>query len=149
MNRQNKLSEFEKTFWQVSRKMSYEWKAIYQEKFPGSQSHIIFLLKRDGQMKMSELAEAINLTPGAVTTSANHLVKNEYIERIQNLKDRRVVYLALTKKGSSALSELQNEGRKIIQTVFKNADNNQLDMMTQLFQQANTNIDKLRKVNEK
>src|SRR5699024_551633 len=149
MNRQNKLSEFEKTFWQVSRKMSYAWKAIYQDKFPGSQSHIISLLNRDGQMKMSELAEAINLTPGAVTTSANHLIKNEYIERIQNQEDRRVVYLALTKKSTSTLSELQNEGQKIIQTIFKHATNDQLNMMTQLFQQANTNIDKLRNENNK
>ncbi len=147
MNRQYKLSKFEKAFWQISRKMSYEWKKIYQERFPGSQSHILFLLERDGQMKMSKLAEAVNLTPGAVTTASNHLIENEYIERTQDDQDRRVIYLALTKKGSLALNELQNEGRKIIQIIFKDASNDQLDMIVEMFEQANTNIDKLRKIN--
>lgn len=149
MNRQNKLSEFEKSFWQISRKMSHEWKKIYQEKFPGSQSHILFLLERDGQMKMSELAEAVNLTPGAVTTASNHLIESAYVERTQDKNDRRVIYLALTKKGSIALSELQNEGKKIIQIIFEDASNDQLDMIYHMFEEANINIDKLRGASNK
>lgn len=149
MNREDKLSKFEKSFWQISRKMSYEWKKIYQEKFPGSQSHIVFLLEREGNMKMSELAEAINLTPGAITTATGHLIQNGYIERIQNEQDKRVTYLSITNKGSLALNELQNKGRKIVKIIFKDASNEQFEIMFQVFENAIINIDKLREVNNK
>ncbi|HFH9922252.1 TPA: MarR family winged helix-turn-helix transcriptional regulator [Streptococcus suis] len=47
----------------------------------------------------SDIARALMVTLGTVTTSLNNLERKGYIERVRSTKDRRVVHLFLTKKG--------------------------------------------------
>ncbi|HFI0577869.1 TPA: MarR family winged helix-turn-helix transcriptional regulator [Streptococcus suis] len=47
----------------------------------------------------SDIARALMVTLGTVTTSLNNLERKGYIERMRSTKDRRVVHLYLTKKG--------------------------------------------------
>lgn len=89
-----------------------------ERQFPGSQSHILFLLERDSSTRMSTLADLLHLTPGAVTTAADKLILNEYIARSRDAKDRRVIHLEITYKGKEILRELQEEGREAMQSVF-------------------------------
>lgn len=55
----------------------------------------------DGR-KMSDIAAALHITVGSLTTSMNGLVKKGYTERERSGKDRRVVYIRLTAKGKKA-----------------------------------------------
>ncbi|MEI3607680.1 MarR family transcriptional regulator [Pseudogracilibacillus sp. SE30717A] len=142
-DQQHLINDFEKSFWNLRRKMKYMWEEIYEQKFPGSQSHILYMLGKNGPKKMSELANSLYLTPGAVTTASDHLISNGYIARTRNEKDRRVVHLELTQKGKSALKDLQNEGRKRIELVFKDVSDSELKMMNDIFNQAIKNIDNI------
>lgn len=141
MNRQEHFHSFEILFWHLSREMENLWKSIYAKNFPGSQSRIMYLLKQDGPKKMSELATALHITAGAVTTASNLLIQHGYITRIRNEEDRRVVHLAITEKGRSTLDELQNEGRNMMKVVFKDLSNEDLKRMHAIFEQASLNID--------
>ena len=141
MNRQEHFHSFEILFWHLSRKMENLWKSIYAKSFPGAQSRIMYLLKQDGPKKMSELATALHITAGAVTTASNLLIQNGYITRIRNEEDRRVVHLAITEKGRLTLNELQNEGRNMMKVVFKDLSNEDLKRMHAIFEQASLNID--------
>lgn len=47
----------------------------------------------------SDIARALMVTLGTVTTSLNNLERKGYIERVRSTKDRRVVHLYLTRKG--------------------------------------------------
>ncbi|WP_068672111.1 MarR family winged helix-turn-helix transcriptional regulator [Oceanobacillus sp. Castelsardo] len=143
MDRQNNFDEFEKLFWQLSRKMEHQWKDIYVQTFPGSQSHIMYLLEQSGPKKMSELADSLHVTAGAVTTASNQLIEQGYISRIRDEKDRRVVHLELTEKGRETLNELQNKGRKIMKLVFNDISDTDLRMMNAIFKQATINIDNM------
>lgn len=143
INRQYDFEEFERLFWQLSREMGYQWRKIYNDTFPGSQSHILFLLERKGPQKMSELAETLHLTPGAVTTASDRLIDHSYIARISDAADRRVSRLELTQKGKEKLNELQNQGRKIMKSVFKDISNEDLGKMNDIFKQATINIEKI------
>lgn len=137
--------QFEKLYWNISKKMSYLWKDIFEQQFPGSQSHILFLLERRGSMKMSELAESLHLTPGAVTTASDKLIENGYITRVRDEQDRRVVYLQMTNKGKEVLTALQKEGRKLMKLVFNDLSEQDLYFLISTFEQAEENINKLRK----
>lgn len=64
--------------------------------------HIIEAVGLDGQ-KMSDIAAALHITVGSLTTSMNGLVKKGYTERERSGKDRRVVYIHLTAKGKKSL----------------------------------------------
>ena len=47
----------------------------------------------------SEVAKKLGITAGTLTVSINNLVRKGYVNRVRSEKDRRVVKLALTKKG--------------------------------------------------
>src|SRR5690625_1256074 len=79
----------------------------------------MFTLQKNGPQKMSELADDLHITAGAVTSASNHLIEHGYIVRIWDEQDRRIVRLDLTEKGSKTLKELQAEGQKIIKSVFR------------------------------
>lgn len=141
MDRENSFIDFEKMFWQLSRKMKYLWTDIYTQTFPGSQSYIMSLLQQSGPLKMSELAKDLHITAGAVTSASNQLIEHEYITRVWDEKDRRIVRLDLTEKGRNTLKELQIEGRKIMKYVFRDISDSELEMLYDIFKQATINLD--------
>ncbi|MER2063018.1 MAG: MarR family winged helix-turn-helix transcriptional regulator [Alkalibacterium sp.] len=47
----------------------------------------------------SEVAKKLGVTVGTLTVSVNNLVRKGYVNRVRSETDRRVVQLALTKKG--------------------------------------------------
>jgi len=47
----------------------------------------------------SEVAKKLGITVGTLTVSVNNLVRKGYVNRVRSETDRRVVQLALTKKG--------------------------------------------------
>jgi|SRR5690625_3736832 len=131
---------FENTFWDLSVKAERLWKAIYEKTFPGSQSHIIMLLQRSGPLKMSEIAEKLQMTAGAITIASDHLIENDYIERQRDKNDRRIIRLNITNKGASQLAELQLEGRDKMLSLFDHVSEEQLIMMTDIFQEASNKL---------
>lgn len=143
MNRHNHFHDFENLFWQVSLKMENAWKNIYAQTFPSSQSRIMHLLHQNGPQKMSEIANAVHITAGAVTTASTILIEKGYITRLKNDQDRRVIQLALTDKGNERLANLQKEGRKMMEFVFKDLSDEELEKMNQIFKSASINIDQL------
>ena len=132
---------FEKVFWQLSRKVEYLWRDIFTQTFPGSQSHIMYLLNQDGPQKMSELAQAIHLSNGAVTAASDQLIEHGYITRIHDEKDRRIVRLDLTVKGKETLDHLEKEGRDILAQVFHEATDEDIERMYTIFKQAIHHLD--------
>ncbi|MCR3757406.1 MarR family winged helix-turn-helix transcriptional regulator [Clostridium felsineum] len=51
---------------------------------------------------MSEVAAALGITVGTLTTAVGNLVKKGYVKRERSEEDRRVVKIALTKRGKLA-----------------------------------------------
>ncbi|MEK4425047.1 MarR family winged helix-turn-helix transcriptional regulator [Solibacillus sp. FSL K6-1523] len=139
------FTRFEKLYWHLNRNMSYVWKDIFEQRFPGSQSHILFVLERSGPLKMSELADSLNLTPGAVTVASDKLICQGYIERTRNEEDRRVVYLKLTDKAGESLKTVRDEGRIAMRTVFSHLSETDLDHIVHVFEQAASNLNNIRK----
>jgi len=73
-----------------------------------SQNQLILLLQlkiNDG-MKATEIAEFFSVTPGAVTSMCDKLEKLEFVERIREQEDRRVVKMVLTNSGELKVQDL-------------------------------------------
>ncbi|MEB2300526.1 MarR family transcriptional regulator [Lysinibacillus xylanilyticus] len=73
-----------------------------------SQNQLILLLqlKSNDGMKANEIAEFFSVTPGAVTSMCDKLEKLEFVERIREQEDRRVVKMVLTKSGELKVQDL-------------------------------------------
>ncbi|MGE8035836.1 MarR family transcriptional regulator [Lysinibacillus sp. NPDC093692] len=73
-----------------------------------SQNQLILLLQlkiNDG-MKATEIAEFFSVTPGAVTSMCDKLEKLEFVKRIREQEDRRVVKMVLTNSGELKVQDL-------------------------------------------
>ena len=66
----------------------------------------------------SEVAKELSITVGTLTIAINRLVKKEYVERIRSEDDRRVVKLALTKKGKLLYRVHQHFHREMVKGVL-------------------------------
>jgi len=73
-----------------------------------SQNQLILLLqlKINGGMKATEIADFFNVTPGAVTSMCDKLEKLNFIQRVRENEDRRVVNMVLTTEGELKVQEI-------------------------------------------
>ncbi|WFF74427.1 MarR family transcriptional regulator [Proteiniclasticum sp. QWL-01] len=94
-----------------------------------SEMHTIDAIGIGESMKMTDVADKLNITVGTLTTSINRLLSKGYVERNRGEEDRRVVRVHLTEKGKEAydlheayheemisqiLSELNEEEARIL-----------------------------------
>ncbi|NQL62471.1 MarR family transcriptional regulator [Streptococcus suis] len=77
----------------------------------------------------SDIARALMVTLGTVTTSLNNLERKGYIERVRSTKDRRVVHLYLTKKGRLVYRLHQRFHNEMIKQITDGMDEAEYQVM--------------------
>lgn len=92
--------------------------AFYKEKITLPQFVILDVLNRQGELHMTELAHAMNVTTAAMTGIVDRLVRDGYLGRIHDLRDRRVIRVRLTARGSRAVKNVSQKRRQMIINVF-------------------------------
>jgi DNA-binding MarR family transcriptional regulator len=83
------------------------------------QVHILNLLSLRNEMRSTEMARAIGLTPGAITSLTNELVEKNLITRTRIEQDRRVVLLRLTDQGHETIKNLLASRKKQIRKTLE------------------------------
>ena len=68
-----------------------------------SHFHILAVLKKEGQQPISEVAKKLFISTPNMTKLLNKLIDEGMIERIPGEKDRRIININLTEKGSTYL----------------------------------------------
>lgn len=83
-------------------------------------SHIVTLdlLRQKGPCKMSELAKTLNLTMSAATGIVDRMIKMGLVKRERSRKDRRVVRVALLKKGEETARRVNENRRSLTNKMF-------------------------------
>ena len=73
-----------------------------------SQNQLILLLqlKINNGMKATEIADFFSVTPGAVTSMCDKLEKLNFVQRVRESEDRRVVNMKLTTEGEQKVQEI-------------------------------------------
>ncbi|GLC30069.1 MarR family winged helix-turn-helix transcriptional regulator [Clostridium omnivorum] len=75
----------------------------------------MFILEETGVMSVTELAKALMVSKPNVTPIVQKLVDKDFVERFQDKKDRRYIYIKLTESGTDFLSkhkDIVTEGLK-------------------------------------
>jgi DNA-binding MarR family transcriptional regulator len=86
-------------------------------------------IKKEKKVKTTDLSKELNVTPATVTAQIDRLVKGKWVERYNCEKDRRVIYLCLTKKANKQLDAMVGNTFKKITWLFDDltkAEQNQL-----------------------
>ncbi len=80
--------------------------------------HTLEAIGLSGEKSMSEIAAKLEITTGTLTTAIDKLIKKGYVERNRSSYDRRIVYIALTKKGKLAYRMHERFHYKMVKNVI-------------------------------
>ena len=89
----------------------------------------VSVLREQGRNTMSQIAELLNISVGALTTSVNLLVNKGYLEKQAGERDRRVTYVRLTEKGREAERLHREFHRELARSVGEQLDGESLKVL--------------------
>jgi len=136
-----KNQELQELFYSILRKIKREWHKQLHEISP-SQYMILKTLNKYGTQKATDLAEAIQMTPGAVTGASDKLVSEGYAERKGATEDRRVVYLEITDKGKIHLESIIRNQNRVTAKVFEGLSDEDVHHLMRIYHILSTNLER-------
>lgn len=118
-------------YFEVSVAMQRAWKArimaeLNDEQISIAQMGILFLLKETQPILGKDLAARLYITRSAVTQLIDGLVDSGYVTRTEDSKDRRKIYLSLSKRGSAKLKALDKQRKAVFMAQVANLSDKQL-----------------------
>jgi DNA-binding MarR family transcriptional regulator len=91
---------------------------LFKGKITLPQFFVLSHLDKHDESKMNELAKVMDVTTAAATGIVDRLVRCGYIMRAYDPKDRRVVNIRLTQKGSELVKRIGRQRNEVTREVF-------------------------------
>lgn len=79
---------------------------------------IMNILERAREANMTDLAKAMNVTTSAMTGVVERLVRDGYVDRSRDTKDRRIVHIKLTAKGLKTIRAAIEDRKRVTIKMF-------------------------------
>lgn len=98
--------------------VKYQINEFHKLKVTLPQFFVLESLYRSGECKMSDIAKYINVTTAAMTGVVERLVRDGYVVRTSDDKDRRIVMVKLTPKGNAVLMRVMRKRKEAFVKVF-------------------------------
>ncbi|MDP2940016.1 MAG: MarR family transcriptional regulator [Candidatus Omnitrophota bacterium] len=91
---------------------------LYKGKITLPQFLILDFLQKQGEVKMTALANFMNVTTAAMTGIVDRLVRDHYVVRVFDPKDRRIIKIKPTAKGRELVKKVNQQRREMIIKIF-------------------------------
>ena len=98
--------------------LKHQTSEFFKAKLTMPQFIVLDVLHRQGESKMTDLANFMHVTTAAVTGVVDKLVKSGYVKRSSDPKDRRIIKIGLTAKGDSIIEKVLDHRKKIVMKIF-------------------------------
>jgi len=102
-------------FKEFTRRLTRE---LHKTKITLPQFFVLEFLSREGESRMTELANFMNVTTPAMTGIVDRLVRDSYVARIFDPDDRRIIKVKLTAGGNSIVKKICERKQQMIVKVF-------------------------------
>lgn len=79
---------------------------------------VLEYLLREGESKMTQVAQRLGVSKPAATGLIDRLISQELVARHNDLEDRRLVWIALTAKGKKIIQNIWQQKRQAMVNVF-------------------------------
>jgi DNA-binding MarR family transcriptional regulator len=110
-------------------------------------THFIILHELVGgkELSMSDLSLILHVTKPNITVLVDKLVKLDYVERVHNSQDRRVIFIRLTDSGEAFIGKSSEELIKSVVQLSDYLDKEDLELVKQTTQAMKKLLAKLNK----
>ena len=104
--------------------------------------HVISAIGMNTKKNMSMIAKELAVTIGTLTISINGLVRKGYVIKERSEKDKRVVFVNLSKKGEKAFIKNEALYDAMVNSMIEGLDDMELDILMSALRKVNTWIKK-------
>ena len=95
-----------------------QMKRFCRDKITLPQLLILDFLHKEGESTMSYLAHFMSVTTAAMTGIVDRMVRDNYLKRIYDPQDRRIVKVRLTPRGNELIKDINEQKRCLIIKIF-------------------------------
>ncbi|CAM4338838.1 MarR family winged helix-turn-helix transcriptional regulator [Paenibacillus tarimensis] len=136
----DQLLELTALFKTVIKRFRAEWAKGIEDDMTVTQFRLLQLLKTEGQKKTMDIAEALMVTPGAVTGMADKLIAGGLVVRKKSELDRRVAYLEITEKGMKRADELLDKQIQTVGNLFRDFPDEDIEHLKRIYKNLLKNL---------
>ncbi|WP_223069579.1 MarR family winged helix-turn-helix transcriptional regulator [Paenibacillus caui] len=104
----------------------------------GPQFHLLIFIYRKGTCKVSDLAEAMNVKPSAITVMLDRLVQSGFVDRRHDENDRRAVLVSLTGRGNEVMAEGRKKSLKIVKWYLGQLKDSEVESLVGIVEKLST-----------
>ena len=83
------------------------------------QSWVLLYLVKNGEVKMSSLAEALGVSKPSATGTVDRLIAQGFVNRRHDEKDRRIVWIALSSRGKKIINDIVRQRQQTTIKIFR------------------------------
>ncbi len=91
---------------------------LFKGKITLPQFFLMSLLRKEGELKMTDIARFLHVTTAAATGVVERLVNGGYLLRVYDPDDRRIIKVKLSPRGLNTVVKVLQERRRMIIDIF-------------------------------
>lgn len=114
----------------VFRLIRQNWQRGKHSEFSVYHYEIMGILFERGDMSMTEIGRFLGITKSNITPLIDKLVSNDMVERFNDKTDRRIIKVALTKKGEKFLMDGKENTKQEYKNLFADFSREEIDELT-------------------
>lgn len=99
--------------------------------YPPHVIHVMGALVHHGKLTMTGIGNHLSVPKPQVTTLIDRLVAEELVERLNDNKDRRIIYIQLTQKGKDRFQEIKDLMSESMKAALADLDEEVLNKLMQ------------------
>lgn len=141
MVKEEALFEVATMFRSLLKGISHEWNKKGGSKVSFPQFKMLHYLKKQGPLKVSEVADALGITSAAVTGITDKLLAEGYVTRERAENDRRVVIITVTEQGEAVIEQILESQKETIQMIFSKLEEADILHLRRVFSTILKNIE--------
>ena len=83
-----------------------------------NETSLLFFVNANGKANVTTLAKYLDVSKSSVVEMIDKLVRNGFLERTKDVKDRRVTYVTITDRGRAVLKTVREKYKETINKVL-------------------------------
>jgi DNA-binding MarR family transcriptional regulator len=121
----------------LKKKMSHDFANQFSYGLTAPQFYILYMIRENGTCKVTALAEQMDVKPSAISVMIDKMVNQDFVIRLTDKNDRRVVLLQITEAGLHAVKELELQSNEMIGKYFDKLSLDEIEHMIQTLEKMN------------
>ncbi|KIL45234.1 MarR family winged helix-turn-helix transcriptional regulator [Jeotgalibacillus soli] len=133
MERTELITHFAETFRHLTKDVRTDLTVLFEGLIPFNEFLVLQVVAERKRLKVSEIADELNVTKSFITLVSEKLINKKLITRERVEKDRRIVMLVITREGNSLVEEMNEMKTTYFLKRLEGISNDEIIQINDLF----------------